>query len=301
MTARRKPRKRPHPPDDARQRWVVAAVQLTSTTDVERNCRVAERQVERAAASGADLVALPENFAFLRWEGSPQTLRVDLDGELVNRFRRLARRLGCFLLLGSIPERIPRSRRIHNTSLLVNRRGEIVAAYRKLHLFDVDIPGTVTLSESASVRAGVDPVVVRTELGTFGLSICYDLRFPELYRRLTFAGAEVLFVPAAFTAFTGPHHWLPLLRARAIENQCWVVAPAQVGVHNEQRRSHGETVVLDPWGRVVARRLRGAGFVSAEIDRARLHRIRAGLPCLRHTRIDLWRRALTGAKRRRVW
>ncbi len=156
-----------------------------------------------------------------------------------------------------------------------------------MHLFDINIAGGVTLVESKTVKRGDRPVVVPTQLGCFGLSICYDLRFPELYRRLALDGAQVLFVPAAFTAYTGPHHWLPLLRARAIENQCWVVAPAQVGQHNVNRRSHGETVVIDPWGRVVARKPKGPGLVRAEIDLGQIDRVRRGLPCLKHTRRSL--------------
>ena len=128
-------------------------------------------------------------------------------------------------------------------------------------------------------------MVAETPFGRLGLSICYDLRFPELYRRLAFDGAQVLFVPAAFTAYTGPHHWLPLLRARAIENQCWVVAPAQVGRHSAERSSHGETAIIDPWGAVVARKARGRGFVTAKIDLGLVDRVRRGLPCLEHTRL----------------
>jgi predicted amidohydrolase len=186
------------------------------------------------------------------------------------------------LLLGSIPERIRRSRRIHNTSVLLGPTGRTHAIYRKLHLFDIALRGGPVLRESATVAPGDRPVVARTMLGRLGLSICYDLRFPELYRHLRLQGASVLFVPAAFTAYTGPHHWLPLLRARAIENQCWVVAPAQVGRHGAKRRSHGETAVIDPWGTVVARRREGEGVVTAEIDLRHVERVRQGLPCARH-------------------
>jgi len=269
------------------RRWRVAAIQMTSIDDVSVNQRVALRLVDRAAAAGARLIALPENFAFLRPEGEPVSFREPLDGPLVGAWRAEARRLRRHILLGSIPERVPRSRRIHNTSVLLGPDGEIIATYRKMHLFDIDLPGKVSLRESRTVKAGSGPVVVATKLGCLGLSICYDLRFPELYRALALAGAEVLFVPAAFTAYTGPHHWLPLLRARAIENQCWVVAPAQVGEHGSGRRSHGETVVIDPWGAVVARKARGHGVVLADIDLDQVTRVRRGLPCLRHVRRDL--------------
>ena len=269
------------------RRWKVAAVQMTSTEDVERNLRLAQGWVRRAADQGADLVALPENFAYLRTEGARIGFSTSLDGDVVRAMGGLARETGCHLLLGSIPEAIRRSRRIHNTSVLIGPGGKPLAVYRKMHLFDINIAGGVVLEESRTVAPGPVPVIARTRLGRLGLTVCYDLRFPELYRRLALEGAQVLFVPAAFTAYTGPHHWLPLLRARAIENQCWVVAPAQVGQHNPQRRSHGETVVIDPWGKVVARRPRRVGLVAAEIDLDAVDRVRTGLPCLEHVRPEL--------------
>jgi predicted amidohydrolase len=262
---------------------------MTSTVDVASNVERARGLVREAARAGADLIALPENFAFLRADSGPGGFRTDLDGDLVRSMRALAAELGRHLLLGSIPERVPRSRRIHNTSLLVGPRGEILAVYRKLHLFDVRIRGRVELCESRTVRAGDRTVVVDTALGRLGLSICYDLRFPELYRRLALQGAEVLFVPSAFTAYTGPPHWLVLLRARAIENQCWVVAPAQVGRHNPARCSHGESVIIDPWGKVVARKPRGVGHVLAEVDLDQLRGVRRSLPCLTHVHPKLFR------------
>ena len=273
-----------------KSRWKVAAVQMCSTDQLESNLRKAERLVRRAAAAGADLVALPENFAFLRPEGSPIRFREPLDGSLVGSMRSLARELRCHLLLGSIPERIPRSPRIHNCSVLIGPDGRVIASYRKMHLFDINIRGGAVLQESKRVAPGKSPVVAGTRLGKLGLTVCYDLRFPELYRRLAFLGARVVFVPAAFTAYTGPHHWLPLLRARAIENQYWVVAPAQVGNHGGGRHSHGETVVIDPWGAVVKRLPRREGFVEARIDLRAVDKVRRGLPCLEHVRPTLWTR-----------
>jgi len=244
--------------------------------------------IRDAAGAGAQLVALPENFAYLRSEGSKIEYKQDLDGELVGAFREEAQVLGCFVLLGSIPERIPRSKRIHNTSVLIGPDGGLLAVYRKMHLFDIDIRGGAEFRESRTVAPGDRPVVVDTTLGTLGLSICYDLRFPEYYRQLALRGAWVIFVPAAFTAYTGPHHWLPLLRARAIENQCWVVAPAQVGRHSAKRRSHGETVIIDPWGKVRERLVRREGWVAARIDPSMVERVRRGLPCLEHVRRELF-------------
>jgi len=274
-----------------RKRWRVAALQMTSTTDVEGNLRRAERLVRRASADGAHLIALPENFAYLRAEGQTIGFKTRLDGDLVVSLGRLARDLRCHLLLGSIPEAMSRGPRVYNTSVLLGPTGDVLAAYRKMHLFDISIRGGVKLQESRWVTAGDRPVLVETRLGHLGMSICYDLRFPELYRKLALAGAQVLFVPAAFTAYTGPHHWLPLLRARAIENQCWVVAPAQVGRHSRDRQSHGETVVIDPWGKVVGRKPRGEGMVVADVDLGFVDRVRKGLPCLEHTRESLVGRA----------
>ncbi len=270
-----------------RRRWKVAAVQMTSTADRARNLDIAERLARKAAASGAKLIAFPENFTYLHSEGRPIPGSETLAGPLVARLRRLARDLGCYLLAGSVPERIPGSSRVHNTSLLLSPDGRRIAAYRKIHLFDVRLRGRAVFHESRTVAPGDRPVVARTPLGALGLSICYDLRFPELYRRLSRMGAQVIFVPAAFTAYTGPFHWMPLLRARAIENLCWVVAPAQVGRHGPARRSHGHTVVVDPWGEVVAVRRRGVGLVMAEIDLGRVEKVRAGLPSLQHARAEL--------------
>jgi len=273
-----------------KQKWKVAAVQMTSTDDRQRNMVEARRLALRAAGQGADLIAFPENFSYLRPEGRSIRVSDPLDGELVEGLSDLARELRVFLLAGSIPERIPRARRIRNTSVLFDSAGKIVAIYRKLHLFDIHLRGRVSLMESKRVVAGDRPVVAETRLGRLGLSVCYDLRFPELYRQLVLRGAEVLFVPSAFTAYTGRYHWLALLRARAIENQCWVVAPAQVGRHGYGRRSFGHTAVFDPRGRLTALRERGAGVVTATIDLDRVRRVRAGLPCLEHVRPLLYRR-----------
>ncbi len=268
-----------------RSRWRVAAVQTTSTDDVEGNLARAERAIARAAREGADLVALPENFAFLRREGEPVTVAEPLDGEIVGRMREAAARASVFVLAGSFPERIPGRRKIHNTSVLVGPLGSIEAVYRKIHLFDVTIPGKLDLRESRTVEPGAETVVARTPLGALGLSICYDLRFPELYRRLALAGAEVLFVPSAFTSYTGRFHWTPLLRARAIENQCFVVAPAQTGIHHPGRASHGHAAVVDPWGAVLRQLGTRPGIAYAEIDLERLRRLRRGMPALRHARL----------------
>jgi predicted amidohydrolase len=271
-------------------KWKVAAIQMTSTDNRARNMVAARRLARDAADRGADLIAFPENFSYLRPEGQVIHVSDSLDGELVGELSALARDLNVYLLAGSIPERVPRSRRVRNTSILFDPTGKTVASYRKLHLFDINIKGRVSLMESKRVIAGDRPVVAKTTLGRLGLSVCYDLRFPELYRQLVLRGAEVLFIPSAFTSYTGRYHWLPLLQARAIENQCWVVAPAQVGRHGHKRNSYGHTAVFDPWGELVALQERGAGVVTANIDLERVHRVRSGLPCLQHVRPQLFRR-----------
>jgi len=276
------------------RRWRVAAIQMTSTDDRAANLRAAEDLVAASAESGASLVALPENFSFLRHEGQRPPVAETLDGELIEWTAALARRHGVWILAGSIPEKIPRSRKIYNTCALVDRDGAVVAAYRKMHLFDVRMPGKAVFEESKVVEAGDRPVIAETPLGRLGLSICYDLRFPELYRRLALDGAQIVFVPSAFTDYTGRQHWMTLIRARAIENQCWLVAPAQTGRHNPRRQSHGHTAIVDPWGVVVAMLDRRPGFVTAEIDLDLIDRVRSGMPCLDHVRPELCGRRARG-------
>jgi predicted amidohydrolase len=264
---------------------LAAVVQMTSTTDVERNLAAAEALVERAAGRGAAFVGLPENFAFLRAEGQPAPDPQDLDGPWVRRMAGLARRLKVTLLLGSLPERVPGDARVHNTSVLLGPDGAAVAAYRKIHLFDIDLPGMEHLKESKAVVPGDQVVIADTAIGRVGLSICYDVRFPELYRQLAARGARLLCVPSAFTERTGKAHWEVLLRARAIENLAYVLAPAQVGHHGGGRASHGQAMVVDPWGAVVAQVPDGEGVAVAEIDLERLERLRRELPALAHARL----------------
>jgi deaminated glutathione amidase len=266
-------------------RALAAAVQMTSTADAERNLDGAERLVRQAAARGAQLIGLPENFAFLRSEGEPVPQAQPLDGPWVQRMAALARELRVTLLLGSLPEAIPDAARVYNTAVLLGPDGTLLARYRKLHLFDVDIPGMESLKESKAVAPGSELVVAATSCGTLGLSICYDLRFPELYRELTRRGAQLLAVPSAFTERTGKDHWEPLLRARAIENLAYVLAPAQVGQHARGRSSHGHAMVVDPWGSVLAQVAGGEGLALAEIDLERQQRLRRELPALDHRRL----------------
>jgi deaminated glutathione amidase len=247
---------------------------MRSTDDRARNLDEADRLAEAAAREGAALIAFPENVAYLCAEGTVVPPAERLDGPTAARFAAIARRHRAWVLAGTMAERTPGGRKVRNTSILFAPDGRRASVYRKIHLFDVAIPGRAEFRESRVVEAGGRMVVARTPLGALGLSVCYDLRFPELYRALTRRGAEVLFVPSAFTAYTGRAHWTALLRARAIENFCWVVAPAQWGTHHPGRRSYGHACVIDPWGRIVAERSVGTGVVIATIDLDLMDRIR---------------------------
>jgi predicted amidohydrolase len=273
------------PPPASATRVVAAVAQMTSTADVERNLGTAERLVAEAAARGARFVSLPENFAFLRSEGEPVPEAQALDGPWVRRMAEAARRQELTLLLGSLPEKVAGDARVYNTSVLIGPDGATIATYRKMHLFDIDLPGMEHLKESKAVRPGEELVVADAPFGRIGLSICYDVRFPELYRRLARQGARVLAVPSAFTERTGKDHWEVLLRARAIENLAYVVAAAQTGHHGGGRASHGHSMIVDPWGAVLAQVPEGEGVALAELDFARQDRLRRELPALGHARL----------------
>ena len=245
-----------------------------------------EALAERAAGTGAALIATPENTTFLGSAAQKVAIAEPLDGRTNHRLSTLARKLRVHLLIGSVAERCDDTR-CYNTSLLFGPNGDLLAKYRKLHLFDIDLPGGPSFRESAHIAPGEDVVAVQTPLGCIGLSICYDLRFPELYRRLVDAGAEILTVPSAFTLQTGKDHWHPLLRARAIECQAWVLAPAQEGRHDDAglRHSYGHALIADPWGTVVGECGDGEGFCLAEIDLGRVRRVRAAMPVSTHRRL----------------
>lgn len=272
----------------------VAAVQLTSRDDVAQNLDRCSTLVRQARAAGAQLIGLPENFAFL---GSDRDHRAAIAeptddaaaGPILGAMRALAKETGAWLLLGGFPERGSRQtgggELIRNTSLLLDATGAIVARYRKVHLFDVDVPGGMQFRESETIEAGSETVVAQTPWGGLGLSICYDLRFPELYRRLSEQQARLIAVPSAFTRETGKDHWHVLLRARAIENQAFVFAPAQFGWHGGKRFSYGHALIIDPWGAVIAQCGDHEGFAMATLDLAYQDRVRASLPCLTHRKL----------------
>jgi predicted amidohydrolase len=267
----------------------VGVIQMTSNADLQANLATARALVAAVADQGAELIALPENFAFLRREGEPIPCAQGLDGEIVGALRTLALEHRVWLLGGTFPEAIPGKSVIHNTSVLADPGGEIAAVYRKIHLFDVDLraSGDGAYSESAVVAPGEEVVVASTPFGGIGLSVCYDVRFPELYRAMAAREARFLAVPSAFTCETGKDHWEVLLRARAIENQAFVLAPAQCGRHSEDRRSYGRSLIVDPWGLVLARAGDRPGTVLADCDLDHLEEVRAGLPALRHRRLSL--------------
>ncbi|MGE5828407.1 MAG: carbon-nitrogen hydrolase family protein [Micromonosporaceae bacterium] len=262
----------------------VAVCQLNSRHLRPANLAVARDLLDRAAAAGADLAVLPEYTDYLGpADGEPKPEAVD--GEYAAYFAEAAHQLRMWVVAGSFHETGPDEVRTYNTSLVFNRGGELVATYRKIHLFDIDIPNRVSYQESKLVAPGEQTVVVDVEGVSVGLSICYDLRFPELYRRLAIAGAQVLLVPAAFTAHTGRDHWEVLLRARAIENQCYVVASGQIGDHEPGRSCYGRSMVIDPWGTVVAQAPDTVGIAVADLDPERVRRIRQEVPSLANRRL----------------
>lgn len=265
----------------------VAAIQMTSTADVEHNLKRALAWVEAAASDGAELVVLPECFLHLGPGNGKRASAEPLPsgGPLLDACREAARRHGCELVLGGFWERGADPKRVHNASVHLGKDGEVRAIYRKLHLFDVDLPDGTTLRESDTQVPGQETVVTQSVAGTLGMSICYDLRFPELYRALVDRGATVLSIPAAFTLTTGKDHWHVLLRARAIESQCYVIAAAQTGHHFGDRRSYGHALICDPWGTVVAECGEGEGYAMARVDPLVTKRVRNAIPCLTHRRL----------------
>ncbi|APR79536.1 Aliphatic amidase AmiE [Minicystis rosea] len=267
---------------------MIAAVQLSSQADVGRNLDRVEVLIAEAARRGAAIVLLPENFAYLGGdEASKRAVAEDLgqaDGPIARRLSGLARTHGIDILGGGMPERSSDPDRPFNTLAVFRKDGSVHAAYHKIHLFDVDLLER-SYRESAAVTAGDEPVVIEAGGLRIGLSICYDLRFPELYRALAARGADVLVVPAAFTVTTGKDHWHVLLRARAIESQAYVVAAAQWGKHPGGRATYGKSCIIDPWGEIIAQASEGEGVITASIDLTYLAHVRESLPSLRHRRL----------------
>jgi len=262
---------------------------MQSRNDLGRNLQRAVDGIREAAEAGADVVALPENFAFMGSDEGRAGVAQELEGEIFNTLRTAARASSVILLGGSYLVRADgKDPRPFNTSVLLDREGRLAGIYRKIHLFDVSIRDGATYRESAFIQAGDEVVTVALEGVTFGLSVCYDLRFPELYRALTRKGAQIIFVPAAFTMTTGKDHWMPLLQARAIENQVYMVAPAQFGRHDEKRQTHGRSAIVDPWGTVLAQAPDKECVILADFDPEVLADARSRIPVLDHQRPELF-------------
>jgi deaminated glutathione amidase len=263
----------------------VAALQMTSGPDVAANLEQARQLLEEAAAQGVRLAALPENFSFMGLKDADKRGVAEADGQGAAQdfLAASAKRLRLWIVGGTIPLRSGADGRVAAASLVYDSDGRRVARYDKIHLFDVDLPGrTESYRESAHVAPGSTAAVIDTPVGRLGLSVCYDVRFPELYRHLSAAGAQLLAVPSAFTGPTGRAHWETLLRARAIENLCYVIAPAQSGFHPSGRETYGDSMIVDFWGRVLQRVPRGRGCAIAAIDLARQAGVRESFPALIH-------------------
>jgi len=267
----------------------VAVVQLSSTDDVKSNLVRVREQVAGAVGAGAELVVLPENFAFFGDEEKKRSVAESLDGPshgpIASALAELASKHDVDIVAGGMPERTSDYARPFNTSVHVAPNGAIAARYRKIHLFDVSLADGTTLKESNATSPGSGVGLTEVNGIKLGMTICYDLRFPELFRMLEGEGARIITVPSAFTVTTGKDHWHVLLRARAIENQVYVLAAAQHGRHPGGRSTYGKSVIVDPWGDVIAQAREGESFACARIDFDYLEKVRASLPCLDHKRI----------------
>jgi nitrilase len=263
---------------------------MTSGHGVDDNLAAAEALLGEAKEAGAEIACLPENFAYIGLKDADKLRVAEADGAgAVQEFlARTARRLGMWILGGTIVIRGDTAQRVRNASLLIDADGKRVARYDKIHLFDVTIPGRdEQYRESSHVQPGDKAVVADTPVGRLGLSVCYDMRFPELYRELVAKGAEWLAMPAAFTVPTGRAHWETLLRARAIENLCYVVAPAQCGTHSSGRETYGDTLIVDYWGQILSRLAKGTGVITAEFDLAKQAESRVRFPALDNRRLGV--------------
>lgn len=260
----------------------VAAIQMSSGPDVDRNLGQARELLDEALRSDPNIVAFPENMLLFSDQAGDYAKHAQSPrGNLVKILQEWSAEADVWLLAGSLPFKAAGGK-VHNTSVFFSPEGDLYARYDKIHLFDVVVPGDRTYRESDDVAPGKKTVVTETPWGKIGLSICYDVRFPELYRQLSSKGAHMLMLPAAFTAVTGKAHWDILTRARAVENQCFLVAPGQTGKPFSGRECHGHTRIVDPWGRIIAERPAGRGVVMADLDYGSLFEIRAKLPALTH-------------------
>ncbi len=262
----------------------VACIQFTASETIQDNLDMLDAMIREAAAQGAEFIATPENSDFMLF---PQEEKLKLAYEedshpALPRFKALAKELGVWLLIGSLA--IKGGDKLYNRSYLISDAGEIVQHYDKIHLFDVDLAGGESYRESNTVRAGEHAVLAETSWGSVGMSICYDVRFAHLYRHLAQSGADILTVPAAFTVPTGQAHWEVLLRARAIETGCFVMAPAQVGTHSGNRKTYGHAMIISPWGEILAKAGDQPTIITADIDLSDVKKARSAIPALQHDR-----------------
>ncbi|MGK7954081.1 MAG: carbon-nitrogen hydrolase family protein [Crocosphaera sp.] len=265
--------------------YLAAAIQMTSKPDLDKNLVEAEELIELAVRRGAELIGLPENFAFLGKEEDKLNKAQEIAQKSEKFLKTMAQRFQITILGGGFPVPVEGdASKAYNTAILVDPTGKECSRYQKVHLFDVDLPDGNTYQESSTVMPGTQlpEIYPSQELGNLGLSICYDVRFPELYRHLSQQGVDILFIPAAFTAFTGKDHWQILLQARAIENTCYIIAPAQTGNHYARRFSHGHAVIIDPWGIILDDAGQQPGMALAEIDPHRVKQVRQQMPSLQH-------------------
>ena len=264
----------------------VATLQMCSGTNPDENLAVALSLLDRAASAGATVAVLPEFWDYMGPEEEAGAIATTVPGPMTEALAAKAREHGIFVYAGSVHERAGDDSRLYNTTVLIEPSGEIAARYRKIHLFDVSFAGQFAHQESATIRPGTEIVTGHIDDVPIGFSTCYDLRFPELFRILALRGAEVIFLPAAFTLHTGKDHWEILLRARAIENQCFLVAAAQFGKHPGGSVTYGRAMIVDPWGLVLAQAPDSTAMAVADLDFAVLERIRNELPSLRNRRVD---------------
>lgn len=266
---------------------IFAAIQITSNDEMDKNLEKSFFYIDEAIKNNAKVICLPEVFTYIGKNKDKNQYYQKITGDLVLKLKETCKKNNVFIITGSFHESIDNSDKCYNTSLLISDQGEILKEYRKIHLFDAVFKNE-SYRESDSFEAGdLDQLnIVKTPYGNIGLSICYDLRFAEMYRELSKKGAEIIFVPSAFTMRTGREHWEILLRARAIENQVYIVAPNQFGFHDEKRESYGNTMIVDPWGKIISRASDKECVVYGDIDLNYLINVRKSLPCLEHKRID---------------
>lgn len=264
-----------------------AAVQMASSPNVGANLIEAGRHIEDAARVGAGLVVLPENFALMGESESDKLTHREAEGSgpIQEFLAKTARQFSIWIVGGTVPVSSSSATKVRATCPIYNDQGEKVAQYDKIHLFDVSVPGSdEQYNESNTIEAGQDPLVIATPFGRLGIAVCYDLRFPELFRKMLNAGMEILAVPSAFTAATGAAHWELLVRARAVENLCYVIAANQGGFHLNGRKTYGDSMIVDPWGKILTRLPSGAGIACANVDHDHLEKLRLAFPALQHRR-----------------